>query len=87
MRLGALLAGAIALALLDALLTSRSATTNVGGAETAAVGLLQRFVDPATPAFSSTSTSSSSSSSSNSSSAKSTTVAPGQLGPLGSTPL
>jgi hypothetical protein len=45
------LTAAIFLALLDAFLTNRSASTNVGGAETGFASILGRFLDPAVPAL------------------------------------
>jgi hypothetical protein len=79
-----LLVGAIALALLDALLTNRAAAGNVGGAETGLAGLVAKFIDPAVPAFGASSSSSSSSSSGSTSGSSGAQLGPaGTLGPLG----
>ena len=66
-----LLTAAIVLALLDAFLTSRSASSNVGGAETGAAGILAKFLDAGVPAFGS---------SSSSTTATSTTTGPAPTG-------
>jgi hypothetical protein len=48
----AVLAGAIALALLEAVLAKRGATAQIGGAETGIVHVVQDFLDPSKPTFS-----------------------------------
>ena len=60
MRWGSILLGAIGLAVLDAVLSRRGATSNVGGALKGAGGLVERFLSPAVPALSSSASSSSS---------------------------
>ena len=79
------LAGAIFLALLDAFLTNRAASTNVGGAETGLASLLGKFLDPKVPAFSNAGTSPSSSSTTTTGPAPvGTPTAPtGPIGPTG----
>lgn len=80
---------ALGLIFLELFLTNRGAESNVGGAETGLTGLLQKFLDPSTPAFSSSSSSSGSSSSSTSSGPQGTgsdvTGAAGPVGPGAST--
>ncbi len=58
MRWTTVIVTAIVLALGDAFLTNRSASANVGGAETGIASLLGKFLDASVPAFSSSSSSS-----------------------------
>lgn len=90
MNVPAFLLGAIGLAVLDAVLTSRSAASNLGGAEGGIVSLVGKFIDPATPAFSASTVSQARQeaqpSSSSSKAAKSTGPqgsGPGGTGPTG----
>ncbi len=78
-----LLIGAVALALLDAFLTNRAASTNVGGAETGIASLLAKFIDPAVPAFGASSSSSTTTSSSSTAPTSAPLTGAGTLGPLG----
>ncbi len=59
MRWTSIALGAMALAVLDAVLSHAGAASNVGGWLSSAGNLVNRFLDPAVPFFSTTSTSSS----------------------------
>jgi hypothetical protein len=80
MKWAAFFASLVGLGMLEAVLASRQGASNIGAAENGLVALLQKFFDPATPAFSATtvaaaggSTSSSSGSSKSGSGSKSDT--------------
>jgi len=68
---------ALGLIFLELFLSNHAAAANVGGAETGAANLLQKFLDPAVPAFSS---------SSSSTSTTSTSTGPQGSGPGGTGP-
>ncbi len=57
---GSLLVGAVGLAVLDAVVSRSTASSNVGSALSGAGGLVRRFLDPTVPLFSTTTTTTSS---------------------------
>lgn len=56
MRWGNIILGALALALLEGIVTSRSSTANVGGFLASSGKAVAWFIDPTVPAFKNTST-------------------------------